>query len=153
MRIALFAIGVLAWVPVARAQQPPVEPRLSFELASVKRNAAEPTFGGPSMPRLQTLPGGRVVASNFGLGALIVWAYGLQPHGQPEGSPLLDERSDWTGSAFRCRRSSSTGSSCQRKTEPNPRSLPRANRPTFDHRPKDGRILPCELPSTRQAGW
>ena len=50
-------------------------PRLEFEVASVK-----PSRSGPGPFRIGTQPGGRFVATNVTLRALIQYAYGMQPY-------------------------------------------------------------------------
>src|SRR5471032_386828 len=50
-------------------------PRLEFEVASVK-----PSRSGPGPFRIATQPGGRFVATNATLRALIQYAYGMQPY-------------------------------------------------------------------------
>ena len=98
-RIPQYVRGLLAATCIAivgssqtAAQSPP--PRMSFEVASVRPNLAEPNpFRGEGVPRQR--PGGRFEALNVSLRTLIRYAYGLQPYQKLEGAPRqLDERFD-----------------------------------------------------------
>ena len=77
---AVFVVTLMSWTAtsgktaaddlqgVSRVESP------TFEVASVK-----PTSSGPGPVRIETLPGGRFVATNVTLRALIQNAYRLQP--------------------------------------------------------------------------
>jgi uncharacterized protein (TIGR03435 family) len=88
-KLALAAAGLAAAVtpvvigivegPLLQAQSQPTE-RLAFEVASIKENKSEDPRAGIGM---QFLPGGRFVARNLPLIAVIATAYDLPPFGSP----------------------------------------------------------------------
>lgn len=99
--LALFGI-VCAAAPALAQSAPSGEPRPSFDLATIKRNTSSEGLGRlhpNSISRFQTLPGGQVIATNYPLSGLIVWAYALPTHEIPEGPTILDERFDITAQA------------------------------------------------------
>jgi bla regulator protein blaR1 len=94
LQVAAIVLGLGTADPVssphAQAQQSASATRPAFEVASVKRSSA-----GPGPIRIETLPGGRFVATNASLRALIQYAYRLQPF-QIAGGPawLASDRYD-----------------------------------------------------------
>src|SRR5204863_9746172 len=84
-RMRVLLVGLLVLTCIAAQAQAPAG-SLSFEVASVKPNKSGETSGG-----ITIRPGGRYIATNVPLRALIRSAYGPIHDGQIVGRSRLDE--------------------------------------------------------------
>jgi uncharacterized protein (TIGR03435 family) len=94
--VVMLTLGACLWVSDIGAQvQQPSNPRVSFEVASVRRNvsATVASFRAEGFPRPG--PGGRFDAQNITVRTLLRYAYAMRPYQRIEGNQrLLDERFD-----------------------------------------------------------